>query len=169
MTQDTSPRAERRAETKIPTYRHRHGTRGTRVEGTRIPNLYGLTARISGFLEISFPTLFFFPPFYLSLSLSPWAWEKMLNRTSDFDNCLRELGKTWGAKRRARQRETRIFRHLTPLVNDEALDATYFDRVKIEGINRSIVNEGLFVPRNYLALLASCHEPHRTLWLFQIS
>lgn len=65
-----------------------------------------------------------------------------MNRTSDFDNCLRELGKTWGAKRRARQRETRIFRHLTPLVNDEALDATYFDRVKIEGINRSIVNEG---------------------------
>lgn len=133
MTQDTSPRTEGSGDENTDLSSSRRTRRNTSRRDPRIPNLFGLTARISGFLEISLS---------LSLSVFVGVWEKTLNRTSDFDNCLRETWEKRGAKRRACQRRTRIFRHLTPLVNDEASDATYFDRVKIEGINRSIVKEG---------------------------
>lgn len=83
MTQDTSPRTEGSGDENTDLSSSRRTRRNTSRRDQRIPNLFGLTARISGFLEIS-----------LSLSLSSKAWEKTLNRTSDFDNCLRELGKT---------------------------------------------------------------------------
>lgn len=81
MTQDTSPRTEGSGDENTDLSSSRRTRRNTSRRDQRIPNLFGLTARISGFLEIS-------------LSLSSKAWEKTLNRTSDFDNCLRELGKT---------------------------------------------------------------------------
>lgn len=53
MTQDTSPRTEGSGDENTDLSSSRRTRRNTSRRDQRIPNLFGLTARISGFLEIS--------------------------------------------------------------------------------------------------------------------